>query len=73
MKKRIGAALLSFAMLAALFVPSVIPVRAEADNAITPVLTTTSEPTATVTAAGISAACWATSASALCFSCSCRA
>ena len=51
MKKRIGAALLSFAMLAALFVPSVIPARAEADNAITPVLTTTSEPTATVTAA----------------------
>lgn len=41
MKKRIGAALLSFAMLAALFVPSVIPARAEADNAITPVLTTT--------------------------------
>ena len=51
MKKRIGAALLSFAMLAALFVPSVIPAHAEADNAITPVLTTTSEPTATVTAA----------------------
>ena len=51
MKKRIGAALLSFAMLAALFVPSVIPARAEADNAITPVLTTTPEPTATVTAA----------------------
>ena len=51
MKKRIGAALLSFAMLAALFVPSVIPARAEADNAITPVLTTTTEPTATVTAA----------------------
>ena len=51
MKKRIGAALLSFAMLAALFVPSVIPARAEADNAITPVLTTTSEPTATATAA----------------------
>lgn len=51
MKKRIGAALLSFAMLAALFVPSVIPARAEADNAITPVLTTTSEPTAPVTAA----------------------
>ena len=51
MKKRIGAALLSFAMLAALFVPSVIPARAEADNTITPVLTTTSEPTATVTAA----------------------
>lgn len=51
MKKRIGAALLSFAMLAALFVPSVIPARAEADNAITPVLTTTSEPTATVSAA----------------------
>ena len=50
MKKRIGAALLSFAMLAALFVPSVIPARAEADNAITPVLTTTTEPTATVTA-----------------------
>ncbi len=41
MKKRIGAALLSFAMLAALFVPSVIPAHAEADNAITPVLTTT--------------------------------
>ena len=51
MKKRIGAALLSFAMLAALFVPSVIPARAEADNAITPVLTTTPAPTATVTAA----------------------
>lgn len=51
MKKRIGAALLSFAMLAALFVPSVIPARAEADNAITPVLTTTPEPTATATAA----------------------
>ena len=51
MKKRIGAALLSFAMLAALFVPSVIPARAEADNAITPVLTTTSAPTATVTTA----------------------
>ena len=51
MKKRIGAALLSFAMLAALFVPSVIPARAEADNAITPVLTTTTEPTATATAA----------------------
>ena len=51
MKKRIGAALLSFAMLAALFVPSVIPARAEADNKITPVLTTTPEPTATVTAA----------------------
>ena len=51
MKKRIGAALLSFAMLAALFVPSVIPARAEADNAITPVLTTTPEPTATVTVA----------------------
>lgn len=51
MKKRIGAALLSFAMLAALFVPSVIPARAEADNAITPVLTTTPELTATVTAA----------------------
>ena len=51
MKKRIGAALLSFAMLAALFVPSVIPARAEADNAITPVLTTTPAPTATATAA----------------------
>lgn len=51
MKKRIGAALLSFAMLAALFVPSVIPARAEADNVITPVLTTTPEPIATVTAA----------------------
>lgn len=51
MKKRIGAVLLSFAMLAALFVPSVIPARAEADNAITPVLTTTPAPTATVTAA----------------------
>lgn len=50
MKKRIGAALLSFAMLAALFVPSVIPARAEADNAITPVLTTTPAPTATATA-----------------------
>lgn len=51
MKKRIGAALLSFAMLAALFVPSVIPARAEADNAITPVLTTTPAPTAMVTTA----------------------
>lgn len=51
MKKRIGAALLSFAMLAALFVPSVIPARAEADNAITPVLTTTPAPTTTVTTA----------------------
>lgn len=51
MKKRIGAALLSFAMLAALFVPSVIPAHAEADNAITPVLTTTPAPTATATAA----------------------
>ena len=52
MKKRIGAALLSFAMLAALFVPSVIPARAEADNAITPVLTTTPAPTATANTNG---------------------